>query len=253
MDILRNSPGKLYLHVADILRQRLRSGALAPGDRLKPISELAEEFRVATVTIRQAVAILESEGRLYRQQGAGTFVTENSTGDDSFAVGLDWPELLDMVTKTDPRLIEKRENVELPSRGDLKGGKAASSYVYLRRVNALKGLDCLVADAYIASDLYEQCPERFDHETIIPVIESLPGVTIAKCHQTLTIGQADMDKAGLLGLPLSAPLGDIRRILTAPDGTVLYYNDVSYRGDMVKFEISLELSADEANASPARE
>ena len=252
MDILRNSPGKLYLHVADILRQRLRSGALAPGDRLKPISELAEEFRVATVTIRQAVAILESEGRLYRQQGAGTFVTEAPADDETFAVGLDWPELLDMVTKTDPRLIEKRENVALPA-ADLKGGKAAPSYVFLRRVNSLKGLDCLVADAFIATDLYAQCPHRFDHETIIPVVESLPGVTIAQCHQTLTIGQADMDKAGLLGLPLSAPLGDIRRILTAPDGTVLYFNDVSYRGDMVKFEISLELSADQANVSPARE
>ena len=79
----------------------------------------------------------------------------------------------------------------------------------------LKGLDCLLADAYIASDLYAQCPERFDHETIIPVIESLPGVTIAQCHQTLTIGQADVEKASLLGLPLSAAA---RRYSTHPDG-----------------------------------
>ena len=147
MDVLRRSPGKLYLHVADILRQRLRSGDLSPGDRLKPISEFAEELSVATVTIRQAVAILEGEGRLIRQQGVGTFVTENAASDDTFAVGLDWPELLDMVTKTDPRLIEKRENVKLKP-ADLKGGKAAPSYVFLRRVNALKGNDCLVADAY---------------------------------------------------------------------------------------------------------
>ena len=116
----------------------------------------------------------------------------------------------------------------------------------------MKGLDCLLADAYIASDLYAQCPDRFDHETIIPVIESLPDVTIAQCHQTLTIGQADMETATLLGLPLSAPLGDIRRILTASDGTVLYYNNVSYRGDMVKFEISLELSATQAEDVPVR-
>lgn len=251
MDVLRKSPGKLYLHVADILRQRLRAGDLMPGDRLKSIAELAKEFRVATVTIRQAVAILEGEGWLFRQQGAGTFVTDSPARDETFAVGLDWPELLDMVTKTDPRLIEKKEGVALPA-ADLKGGKAASSYVFLRRVNALKGLDCIVTDAYIAADLYAQCPDRFDHETIIPVIESLPDVTIAKCHQTLTIGQTDMDKASLLGLPLSAPLGDIRRILTDPDGTVLYLNDVSYRGDMVKFEISLDLTAEQEAKPPVR-
>lgn len=242
MDVLRRSPGKLYIHVADILRQRLGSGLLAPGDRLDSMADLAREFGVATVTIRQAIAILEAEGKLMRQQGSGTFVTQGPTDDDTFAVGLDWPQLLDMVTKTEPRLIEKREDVRLEAR-DLKGGTAAPSYVFLRRVNALKGLDCLKADAYIASDIYAQCPERFDHETIIPVIESLPGVTIAQCHQTLTIGQADMDTATLLGLPLSAPMGDIRRILTGPDGTVLYYNTVSYRGDMVKFEFSLELPA----------
>lgn len=252
MNVLRKSPGKLYLYVADILRQRLRLGDLKPSDRLKPISELAEEFGVATVTIRQAIAILEGEGRLVRQQGAGTFVTESAAGNDTFAVGLDWPELLDMVTKTDPRLIEKREEVELKA-AELKGGRAAPSYVFLRRVNSLKGFDCLLANAYIATDLYARCPERFDHETIIPVIESLPGVTIAQCHQTLTIGQADMEKATLLGLPLSAPLGDIQRILTGPDGTVLYFNHVSYRGDMVKFEISLDLTADQEETVPVRE
>jgi len=36
--------------------------------------------------------------------------------------------------------------------------------------------------------------------------------------------------------------------LTSPDGTVLYLNDVSYRGDMVKFEISLDLAADQMQA-----
>lgn len=251
-DILHSSPGKLYLHVANLIRGRLQSGEWAPGEKLPTISELAAEFGVATVTVRQAIAILETEGRLRRQQGVGTFATTGPAGGVRFSVGLDWPSLLDMVTRTVPRLIRKQADAPLPLR-DLEGRKAAPSYQFLKRVNALDGLDCLVTDAYIDSRIYDRMPERFDSETIVPLIESMPGVTIAECRQILTIGQADIETAQLLDIPVNTPMGDIRRILVAPDGTILYLNDVSYRGDMVRFEIALVPDAAARKRPPAQE
>lgn len=239
-NILRNSPGKLYLHVAEVMRQRLRTGEWTPGERLKPLAELAQEFDVANVTLRQAVAILETEGMLRRRQGSGTFVTDSPIQGETFSVGLEWPQILDMITKTTPRLLHKAEGAALPH-GKPSDCVEAPSYTYLRRVNSLNGRACLVADAYIDSRIYARAPERFETETIIPVIESLPGIRIATCRQVLTIGQADMKTAALLELPVNAPMGDIKRTLTDPDGVLIYYNDVSYRGDMVRFEIDLNL------------
>lgn len=243
-NVLRSSPGKLYLHVADVMRQRVRTGEWAPGDRLKPLAELANEFGVSNVTSRQAVAILESEGMLRRRQGSGTFVTDSPIHSETFSVGLDWPQILDMITKTTPRLLHKTEGASLPI-GKPEDCIEAPSYTYLRRVNSLKGRNCLVTDAYIDSRIYAQAPERFDKETIIPVIESLPGVRIATCRQILTIGQADMETASLLELPVNAPMGDIKRMLTGSDGVLIYYNEVSYRGDMVRFEIDLDMTRNE--------
>lgn len=235
---LHQSPGKLYLNLAAILRGRLQGGDWAPGDRLPTIAELGQTYGVAAVTVRQAIAILEEEGVLRRQQGLGTFVTEKAAQPTRFAVGLDWPALIDMITKTTPRLLRKEAVTDLPRHAP-DDGTPAPGYHYLRRVNALEGCDCLITDAYIDARLYARAPDRFDRETIIPLIEGMGDVTIARCRQVLTIGQANLEDAAILGVPVNTPMGCIRRILTAPDGTILYFNDVAYRGDLVRFQIDL--------------
>jgi GntR family transcriptional regulator len=61
---------------AHILRRRLRQD-YADGGRLPGENELAEELGVSRGTVRQALAILEHEGVIYRQQGSGTFANPN--------------------------------------------------------------------------------------------------------------------------------------------------------------------------------
>ena len=67
----------------------------------------------------------------------------------------------------------------------------------------------------------------------------LPQVQIARAWQTLTIGTAELEVAQLLDLPLSAPVAEVRRVVTAPDGTVMYLGEVTYRGDFIHFEMDL--------------
>ncbi|MEW2134762.1 winged helix-turn-helix domain-containing protein [Streptomyces sp. NPDC005435] len=50
--------------VADILRERIRNGDLAVGQRLPPQRELAEEFGVEREAVRQALRLLRSAGLL---------------------------------------------------------------------------------------------------------------------------------------------------------------------------------------------
>lgn len=50
--------------IADILRDRIRSGDLKAGDRLPTQAELAEEFNVERGTVRQALRALQEDGLL---------------------------------------------------------------------------------------------------------------------------------------------------------------------------------------------
>jgi len=60
--------------VCDALRQRILAGIYQAGTRLPSYPLLAQEFGVATLTMRQVLAALEEEGLLIRQRGLGTFV-----------------------------------------------------------------------------------------------------------------------------------------------------------------------------------
>jgi len=62
--------------VYSTLQQRIARGDLLPGAKLPSHRELAVEFGVAPLTIRQVLGQLEQEGRVSRQHGRGTFVRE---------------------------------------------------------------------------------------------------------------------------------------------------------------------------------
>ena len=80
--------------IVDNLRRQILSGELPPGTKLPPHDVLAADFGVAPLTLRHALAVLEGEGWVSRQQGRGTFVRMASRGhvlivdDDVEALGL---------------------------------------------------------------------------------------------------------------------------------------------------------------------
>ena len=51
----------LYIQVANILRYAILSGAIAPGSRLPTVVELGDHFKVARITIREAIRVLAEE------------------------------------------------------------------------------------------------------------------------------------------------------------------------------------------------
>lgn len=64
-----------YIRLADHLREQIRSGALAPSDRVPSFPQLRGEWGISQNTVEKAHALLEEEGLIVRQQGKGTFVS----------------------------------------------------------------------------------------------------------------------------------------------------------------------------------
>jgi GntR family transcriptional regulator len=65
-----------WQQLADLLRARIQSGELAPGDKLPSIVSLSQEHDLAPVTVRKAITRLQREGLVESRTGWGTFVTE---------------------------------------------------------------------------------------------------------------------------------------------------------------------------------
>ena len=67
------NPGRRYLAVADTLRGMLDAGRWPPGDRLPAERQLAEELDVPRATVREALIVLEVEGRVEVRQMSGIY------------------------------------------------------------------------------------------------------------------------------------------------------------------------------------
>ncbi len=70
----RGSSTPLYMQLAELLRGRITSGALKPGDKLPSESELVERLEIGRLTVREALALLVNEGLLEKKHGKGTYV-----------------------------------------------------------------------------------------------------------------------------------------------------------------------------------
>ncbi|MFF0820683.1 GntR family transcriptional regulator [Micromonospora haikouensis] len=64
----------VFRQLADLLRDRITSGALAPGAPLPSELRMAQEYGLSRTSVRQAVALLRSEGLVIVQPPRGTFV-----------------------------------------------------------------------------------------------------------------------------------------------------------------------------------
>jgi GntR family transcriptional regulator len=63
-----------YHRIAEALRDRIARGELPAGARLPNQRDLAREFGVTLMTLRQALELLEREKLIVRRHGLGTFV-----------------------------------------------------------------------------------------------------------------------------------------------------------------------------------
>lgn len=66
--------------VRDYLTSAIERGSYAPGARLPTERELCEQLSVSRNAVRNALAVLEGEGRIIRIAGSGTYVTGGQAG-----------------------------------------------------------------------------------------------------------------------------------------------------------------------------
>lgn len=68
-----------YQRIQSVIRKRIDSGQLAPGDAVPSERDLARTHRVSLMTARHALASLEREGLVERRRSVGTFVAPQKT------------------------------------------------------------------------------------------------------------------------------------------------------------------------------
>ncbi len=234
----KHSASPLYAQLADALRERIVKGTWPIGAQIPTLPELAHEFGVGLITVRQAVQLLKNEALVAPEQGRGTFVRHKPQTHPRMRVETSLQGLADLYRKLAPRVLPLDEGKAMP-RLDVEDGLAAPGYRYLRRVHASERQVTSVISAYLDERIFKMAPKRFRKELIIPVLLELEHVRIGSARQILTIGTAGVEAATVLNVAASAPVAEVRRVFCDPEGTVIYLGELTYRGDFIRVDIDL--------------
>lgn len=65
-----------YVQLANVLRERITSGAIPPGRRIPSLAELEELSGLSRNTVQKAVHLLAEEGLIKAAPGRGMFVQQ---------------------------------------------------------------------------------------------------------------------------------------------------------------------------------
>lgn len=229
----------LYVQIREALRQQVKNGQLEPGQRLPAEDELAAQFGVSRMTVRQGITDLIDEGVLYRRRGVGTFVTQ-------FHIERDHNKLTNFLETAQAEGFEAE--VRLLSRevvpAKIVVAKALALYetepvIRILTQRLANGVPITIYDEYVP---YKLCPQLLQEDMrsrpAWQILESY-GYTIKRAVQRIEARLADADIAGLLGIEENAPVLHKHRVVLNEDGApvelILCYN----RGDSYSVKMTL--------------
>lgn len=195
-----------YLRIAGQLRRFILKDGGRPRRRLPPERSLAEKFRVARPTIRQALKVLEDENLIRRRQGSGTAV--NPVPPRRIPLMIDYTGSMHRYASRLKRRVISFQWLPAGARigAELRLQNNAP-VLYAERIDSLEGRPIACDRAYIAPPFSRRLTRRdLAHVDFIETWERRSGFRIAFCRQFVDAVRTTKDIAKYLKMPPSAPL-----------------------------------------------
>ena len=230
----------LYSQLAGVFRRRIEEGVWPVGAQIPTLEALVAETGASRVTVRQALAQLETRGLLARYRARGTFVLDRPERDAWCELETDWASLVrahEGIT-TDLLRCEPATRVPQPSHA---GGHTAPAYQFIQRRHRRHGVPYLIGYAYLEARIWAQLsPAQIEDQPLLRVLEDVPELTVGRAAQTLVVSSADFEIARLLDIAPDAPVVIVDRSVFDAGGTLVLETRGYYRADFIKLTMSLK-------------
>lgn len=166
-----------YSCLRDVFIEQMASGLLPPGYRLPTEQVLAAALPVSLGTVQKALRDLVTRGDLVRHRKRGTFV---ASGDHRREIGMPAFYFLrpngDRVKMVFSRLRTRRHIQHAGPWSEVLG-PCADGYVHIERLDQIDGVvhahSAIYLRADLAAGLLQLAPEQLEHESVIPLIQSM--------------------------------------------------------------------------------
>jgi GntR family transcriptional regulator len=209
----------LYQRLRDEIAGEITRNVWRPGTAIPTEAELAQKHNLAVGTVRKALDLLVAEGLIERAQGRGTFVRRPSFDSSLFrffrfqsrggARRVPESRILARARLTGP--TEVTSLLELPRGTEL---------IRLSRLRLMDGRPMVAEEIWLPAARFAplmDLPLDGFGDLLYPLYEQHCHAVIASARETLSVGRADKETAGLLVIEPGAPSIVIERLALGYD------------------------------------
>src|SRR5437773_6233814 len=225
-------PGGLpaYQRIQRVIRKRIDSGQLQPGDPVPSERDLAKTHHVSLMTARHALASLEREGLVERRRGIGTFVA---------APKIHFNKLMSYTEQMSSRSLTAGSRVLFAKVLDNENEAAArlslpptSQIIKLERLRHAAGEPFALETCYLnAAEFPGLLDAPIGRESLFGILERNYKIELGYADEEVDATAADPRIAETLSIPRRDPLLRIRQVIYSTKGRPIMYVLGFYRSD----------------------
>ena len=243
MSDISNTEGiPLYVKIRESLRQQIASGELERGQKLPSEDELATQFGVSRMTVRQGTSDLIDDGLLYRRHGVGTFVTLPH-------IERDHSRLTNFFENSNMHGMHAKASIlefevihATPKIAQALLLELDESVIHIKTLRQADDVMVTLHDAYIPHRLFseviqEELPD-FDVQHLWSKFEK-NGYPVKQAVQKIEARLADQELAKVMHIQAGAPILFKERTVYAENGTPVEFTYCFNRGDMYSLTVTL--------------
>ncbi|MFD1421563.1 GntR family transcriptional regulator [Lactiplantibacillus songbeiensis] len=228
----------IYIQIHNQIKQAIEAGRWAVGDRIPSERELAGQFDVSRMTLRQAIQTLVDEGILERRVGAGTFVANQKVQEKMSGVTSFTDLMLAQGKVPSSKTISYHVTSPSLSESEKLSLKPNEQVLRMERIRYGDDVPICFEVATVPERLVKQFTKDEVTSSLYRALEEKAGLVPGKAQQTVSAMSASERIAEYLSVRRGDALLRLRQISYLQTGDPFEYVRTQYVGN--RFEFYLE-------------
>lgn len=228
----------VYIQIHNQLRENIEDGKWKVGEKIPAERELAADFDVSRMTLRQAIQALVDEGILERRVGSGTFVANRKVQEKMSGV-TSFTDLMRSLGKT-PSSTTISYHLTIPSQTEIEKLKLGhgEQVVRMERVRSANDVPICFEIATVPARLIENLSKDEVTNSFWQTLEKKAHLYPGHAIQHISATKATEKIATYLNVKRGDALLRMTQLSYLQDGTPFEYVHTQYVGS--RFEFVLE-------------
>ena len=232
MKLERNTAVPLHSQIHDFLRENILSNKFQSDEHIRSERELAEEFEVSRMTVRQALNALRKEGLIYQKRGKGTFVSSRKLDVHSRNLNGFSDEMRRRDLRPKSKVLQLVKEICKEETAEKLHLSVNEEVFKLERLRLADDIPMAIETTCLPAKLFPKLTKYdFEKQSLYQILESKYGVQMYSAAEDLEAAISDAKISDLLGVKKKSPLLIVYRTVFAEDDQPIEYTKSIYRAD----------------------